>query len=35
VFKSEQPHWRWLGLKGPQPAEDENWEVDDSTIVMK
>jgi len=29
AFTSEQPYWRWLGLKEAPPAGDENGEADD------
>jgi len=28
TFTTEQPYWRWLGLKEAPPAEDEEQEVD-------
>lgn len=31
TFTSEEPYWRWLGLKGPLPAEGEDREAEDST----
>ena len=30
ALSSEQPYWRWLGLKG-SPTEDEDQEIGDST----